>query len=167
MRTLYLPLAALLFKVRLISISKTLGYSFFTIIFCSITFGFLHGLVKDTPNFMEGEFGYWSNQLLNVEIGKAGTGFILLFALLTMLVIAYNIDFKIPAKKQIVEPINNAFEDDGLTEEMEDEEEDIDEEVELSLIVTELPLEETLKPINKPLHINDKPLEQNIMAKKE
>lgn len=151
----------LLFKIRLISISKTLGYSFFAIIFCSITFGFFHGLVKDTPNFLEGEFGYWTNQLLNAEIGKAGTGFILLFALLTMLVVAYNIDFKIPTKKQIVEPINNAFEDDGLTEEMEDEEEDIDEEVELSLIVTESPLEETLKPINKPLHINDKPLEQN------
>jgi S-DNA-T family DNA segregation ATPase FtsK/SpoIIIE len=151
----------LLFKIRLISISKTFGYSFFAIIFCSITFGFFHGLVKDTPNFLEGEFGYWTNQLLNAEIGKAGTGFILLFALLTMLVVAYNIDFKIPTKKQIVEPINNAFEDDGLTEEMEDEEEDIDEEVELSLIVTESPLEETLKPINKPLHINDKPLEQN------
>ena len=151
----------LLFKIRLISISKTLGYSFFAIIFCSITFGFFHGLVKDTPNFLEGEFGYWTNQLLAAEIGKAGTGFILLFALLAMLVVAYNIDFKIPTKKQIIEPINNTFEDDGLMEEMEDEEEDIDEEVELSLIVTELPLEETIKPINKPLHFNDKPLEQN------
>ncbi len=151
----------LLFKVRLISISKTLGYSFFTIVFSSITFGFLHGLVKDTPNFMEGEFGYWSNQLLDVEIGKAGTGFILLFALLTMLVIAYNIDFKIPVKKQNADPLINAFEDDSLVEENHDEEEDFDEDIELSLLVTDVRAYETIKPINIPLSINDKPLEQN------
>ena len=53
-----------LFKVRLFSISRTLAYSFFCIIFFSVTIGFFHGLIDDYPHFLEGEFGYWSNILL-------------------------------------------------------------------------------------------------------
>ncbi len=48
---------------------------------------------------MEGEFGYWSNRLLDAQIGQAGTGVILIFAALSMLVIVYNIDFKLPGRK--------------------------------------------------------------------
>ena len=73
----------------------------------------------------------------------------------------YNIDFKIPVKKQKADPLINAFEDDSLVEENHDEEEDFDEDVELSLLVTDVRADETIKPINIPLSINDKPLEQN------
>ena len=86
----------LLFKVRLYSVSKTLGYSFFLIVFVSITLGFFHGFVSDVPHFLEGNFGFWSNRLLNAQVGEAGTGGILLFAALTALIIAYNIDFRLP-----------------------------------------------------------------------
>ena len=89
----------LLFKVKLYSVSRTLAYSFFGIVFFSIAIGFFHGFVSDYPHFLEGEFGFWSNRLLDAQIGQAGTGFLLVFAALTALIIAYNIDFKLPARK--------------------------------------------------------------------
>jgi len=89
----------LLFKIRLFSLSKTLAYSFFGIIFFSVAIGFIHGLISDYPHFLEGEFGYWSNRLLDAQIGQAGTGCVLVFASLTVLIIAYNIDFKLPERK--------------------------------------------------------------------
>jgi S-DNA-T family DNA segregation ATPase FtsK/SpoIIIE len=89
----------LLFKVRLFSINKTLGYSFFGLVFISVFLGFAHAFMADTPNYLEGGFGYWSNRLLVAQIGQTGTGGILLFAFLTLLVIAYNIDFKLPRLK--------------------------------------------------------------------
>jgi S-DNA-T family DNA segregation ATPase FtsK/SpoIIIE len=89
----------MLFKVRLYSLSKTLAYGLFFIIFFSVAIGFVHGFVSDYPHFLEGGFGYWSNRLLDAQIGQAGTGSLLVFAALVMLVIVYNIDFNIPTKK--------------------------------------------------------------------
>ena len=57
-------------------------------------------LSVDYPHFLEGEFGFWSNRLLDAQIGQAGTGGILIFAALTILIIAYNIDFKLPKRKR-------------------------------------------------------------------
>lgn len=90
----------LLFKVKLFSIPKTLGYSFFCIVFLSITIGFIHAFVGDYPHMLEGGFGYWTNILLKAQIGEAGTGSILIFAALTVLIIAYNIDFKLPERNK-------------------------------------------------------------------
>jgi S-DNA-T family DNA segregation ATPase FtsK/SpoIIIE len=90
-----------LFKVRLFSISRTLAYSFFCIIFFSVTIGFFHGLIDDYPHFLEGEFGYWSNILLDAQIGQTGTAGVLAFAALSVLILAYNIDFKLPARKKV------------------------------------------------------------------
>lgn len=90
----------LLFRVKIFPIGKTLAYSLFAIVFLSVAFGFMHSFVLDTPNYLEGEFGYWCNRLLDAEIGTAGTGGILVFAALAVLVIAYNIDFKLPQKKE-------------------------------------------------------------------
>ncbi len=89
----------LLFKVRLFSMSKTLAYSFFALIFLSVAIGFVHGMIIDYPHFLEGQFGFWTNRLLNAQIGQAGTGCLLIFAALTVLIIAYNIDFKFPERK--------------------------------------------------------------------
>jgi len=88
----------LLFRVSLFSIGKTLAYSFFGIVFISIAIGFVHAFMADTPNYLEGEFGYWTNRLLDAQIGQTGTGGVLIFAALTLLVIAYNIDFKLPRR---------------------------------------------------------------------
>lgn len=95
----------LLFRINLFSVSKMLAYSFFCIIFLSIFIGFAHAFITETPNYLEGGFGYWSNRLLNAQIGQTGTGGILIFAALTLLVIAYNIDFKLPKRKdKFLEP---------------------------------------------------------------
>lgn len=90
----------LLFKIRLFSISRTLAYSFFGLVFISVAIGFVHAFVSDVPNYLEGGFGYWTNRLLDAQIGETGTGGILLFAALTVLVIAYNIDFKLPKRSE-------------------------------------------------------------------
>ena len=95
----------LLFKVRIFSLIKTASYSFFSLIILSIALGFLHGFISDTPNYIEGEFGFWSNKLLDAQIGQTGTLGLLIFATLTILIVAYNIDFKIPQRKpKVVAP---------------------------------------------------------------
>ncbi|WP_316818387.1 FtsK/SpoIIIE family DNA translocase [Pedobacter nyackensis] len=90
----------LLFKVKIFSIEKTLGYSLFFLLFLSLTFGFAHAFVSNTPHYIEGEFGYWTNKLLVAQIGVAGVGGLIAFLGLTVLIIAYNIDFKIPERKK-------------------------------------------------------------------
>ncbi|MGN6638891.1 MAG: DNA translocase FtsK 4TM domain-containing protein [Mucilaginibacter sp.] len=90
----------LLFRVRLYPVSKTLGYSLFLLVFVSITLGFFHAFVSDVPHYLEGNFGFWSNRLLGAQVGEAGTAGILIFAALTALIIAYNIDFKVPSRKK-------------------------------------------------------------------
>ena len=90
----------MLFKIKVASIGKTLGYSFFLLIFISLSAAFFHGFISEYPHFLEGEFGFWANRLLNAQIGNAGIAGLLTFAGLTALIIAYNIDFKIPERKQ-------------------------------------------------------------------
>ncbi|RZK48854.1 MAG: DNA translocase FtsK [Pedobacter sp.] len=88
----------LLFKVRIFSIEKTFGYSLFFILFISLTLGFLHSFLSPAPHFLEGQFGFWANKLLTVQIGQAGVAGLVLFLGLSILIVAYNIDFKIPKK---------------------------------------------------------------------
>jgi S-DNA-T family DNA segregation ATPase FtsK/SpoIIIE len=90
----------LLFKVRIFSIEKTLGYSLFFLLFISLTLGFAHSFISDAPHFLEGEFGFWTNKLLTAQIGKAGVAGLIVFLGLSILIIAYNIDFKIPERKK-------------------------------------------------------------------
>jgi S-DNA-T family DNA segregation ATPase FtsK/SpoIIIE len=92
----------MLFKVKIFSIEKVLGYSFFFLLFLSLAFGFGHSFFGDTPHYLEGEFGFWSNQLLAAQIGVAGVGGLIVFLGLTILIIAYNIDFKLPEKTKEV-----------------------------------------------------------------
>ncbi|OAQ42279.1 cell division protein FtsK [Pedobacter psychrophilus] len=117
----------LLFKVKLLSIHKTLAYSFFVLIFTSITLAFFHSFIGDYPHYIEGEFGYFSNLLLQAQIGSTGVGALLVFAGLTCLIIAYNLDFKIPERKP--KPLKESFiADDVLIEEEEEDEEQLNDE---------------------------------------
>lgn len=84
----------LLFKVKIISIWKILGYTAFTLVFVSVTLGFTHGFISEYPHFLEGEFGYWSNKLLQAQIGTPGVAGLLIFTMLTVLIIFFNVDFK-------------------------------------------------------------------------
>ena len=90
----------MLFKIKVLSISKTLSYSFFLLIFISLTLAFFHAFLAEYPHYLEGEFGFWTNRLLQAQIGDAGTAGLLAFAGLSVLIIAYNIDFKIPERNK-------------------------------------------------------------------
>jgi S-DNA-T family DNA segregation ATPase FtsK/SpoIIIE len=104
----------MLFKVKLFSIVKLLGYSFFLLIFISLTIAFFHSFVSDYPYYLEGGFGFWTNRLLQVQIGNAGIAGLLAFAGLTALIIAYNIDFRLPQKQKALEinPDETVLEDE-------------------------------------------------------
>ncbi len=114
----------MLFKVRLFPLGKTLAYSLFGIVFLSITIGFLHSFVPDSSDydFLEGTFGHWNNILLSAQIGRTGIAALLTFAALTVLIIAYNIDFKIP-KREEPEPGLQPAVGDFVPERSEPEEE--------------------------------------------
>src|SRR5690606_8346682 len=73
---------------------EALGYSFFFLLFISVSLGYLHGFMSNYPHFLEGEFGFWTNRLMQVQLGNAGVGALLVFVFLSFLVIAYNMDFK-------------------------------------------------------------------------
>lgn len=103
----------LLFKVLVYPINKALAYSIFFLLFISTAIAYLHGYASNYPHFIEGEIGFWTNRLLQAQIGKAGVGGLLIFASLTFLVIVYNLDFKIPERKK-------ALEVDDLEEEIEE-----------------------------------------------
>ena len=90
----------MLFKIKVLSISKTFSYSFFLLIFISLTLAFFHAFLAEYPHYLEGEFGFWTNRLLQAQIGDAGTAGLLAFAGLSVLIIAYNIDFKIPERNK-------------------------------------------------------------------
>ncbi len=114
----------LLFKVKIFAIEKTLGYSFFFLIFISLTLAFAHSFINQTPHFLEGEFGYWTNRLLVAQIGSAGVAGLIVFLGLTILIIAYNIDFKIPKLKKDegfvpVAPENIELEEEIISEPVE------------------------------------------------
>ncbi|WP_158800564.1 DNA translocase FtsK [Pedobacter sp. L105] len=108
----------LLFKVKIFALEKTFGYSLFFLLFLSLTFGFFHSFFIDSPHYLEGEIGYWSNKLLVAQIGVAGVGGLIAFLGLTILIVAYNIDFKFPERKKIIESLKDEPIDDDDTNHM-------------------------------------------------
>lgn len=111
----------LLFKVKIFAIEKVLGYGFFFLVFLSLSFGFLHAFLSQTPHFLEGEFGYWTNKLLVAQIGVTGVGGLIAFLGLSILIVAYNIDFKMPNLKKEKEFIPEVPDDIELVNEQKSE----------------------------------------------
>jgi S-DNA-T family DNA segregation ATPase FtsK/SpoIIIE len=96
----------MLFKVRLVSLWKLLGYTFFILVFTSVTLAYLHSYFQPYPHFLEGEFGYWTNRMLLAQIGSPGVAGLLLFVIFTTLILFYNIDVStwLQRKKKEKEP---------------------------------------------------------------
>lgn len=109
----------MLFKIKVLSIPKTLAYSFFLLLFISVSLAFFHAFIIDYPHYLEGEFGFWTNRLLQAQIGNAGIAGLLAFAGLSVLIIAYNIDFKLPERNQ--EPEYIIPDTDDTNVQLEDE----------------------------------------------
>lgn len=84
----------LLYKKSILPVWKTILYCSSGILFLSFTLGFIQDFLVDTPQILEGKFGYWTNKLLNAQIGKYGVGGLIIFAYLAVLVLIYNLDLK-------------------------------------------------------------------------
>ncbi len=83
-----------LYKKSLLPVWKTMLYSLVSIIFLSVTLGFLQDFLTDSPHILEGKFGFWTNQLLKAQIGSTGVAALLVMAYLTALILVYNLDLK-------------------------------------------------------------------------
>ncbi|AIM38596.1 cell division protein FtsK [Sphingobacterium sp. ML3W] len=84
----------LLYKKSILPVYRTIIYSFIAIVFISLTLGFLHSFIDKVPHILEGKFGFWTNKLLEAQIGTVGVAGILIFAYLTTLILVYNLDLK-------------------------------------------------------------------------
>nr|WP_315400410.1 DNA translocase FtsK 4TM domain-containing protein [uncultured Sphingobacterium sp.] len=84
----------LLYKKSILPVYRTIIYSFIAIVFISVTSGFLHSFITKVPHILEGKFGFWTNKLLEAQIGTVGVAGILIFAYLTTLILVYNLDLK-------------------------------------------------------------------------
>ncbi|MBD1427258.1 FtsK/SpoIIIE family DNA translocase [Sphingobacterium arenae] len=83
-----------LYRKSLLPVWKTIIYSATAIIYLSVTLGFLQDFLTDSPHILEGKFGYWTNQLLKIQIGSTGIAALLAFAYLAILILIYNLDLK-------------------------------------------------------------------------
>jgi S-DNA-T family DNA segregation ATPase FtsK/SpoIIIE len=130
----------LFLNLRILPVRLTFKYSFFGLIWISITLGYFF----KTPEYLilGGIFGYQSNLWLSGIIGKIGTGLLLLFALLSFLIVAYNISFKWNKRK---------------IEEISEETEEID-----AVDETETSLKNTIKETNTEIEDNTQVQEKTI-----
>ena len=80
----------LMTRISLLPVWKTLRYSFFSMILLSVTLGFI--FTRGEGLLLGGTFGYQTNIWLNGILGKVGTGFIILFAIASFLIIVFNIN---------------------------------------------------------------------------
>ncbi len=80
----------LLTRISLLPLWKTIRYSFYSIIWFSVALGFI--FTSGEWLLMGGTFGYMSNLWLNGIFGKVGTGFIILFAMMSFLIVVFNMN---------------------------------------------------------------------------
>lgn len=80
----------LLTRISLLPLWKTIRYSFFIMVWLSLAFGFM--FTQGDGLLLGGTFGFQSNVWLNGILGKVGTGFIILFAMASFLIIAFNLN---------------------------------------------------------------------------
>jgi S-DNA-T family DNA segregation ATPase FtsK/SpoIIIE len=104
----------LLFKVSLMAMSKTIAYALFLLVYISVSIGFILSAAKGNHYYLAGAYGVQINLWLNLILGKIGTFGALVFAGLSCLVIAYNLEFKLPARRKKAEVLPFLEEDELL-----------------------------------------------------
>jgi S-DNA-T family DNA segregation ATPase FtsK/SpoIIIE len=107
----------ILFKRWVLPIIDTLKYSFFTIIWISLTLGFICSLTNDFY-FLGGAFGFHGYQWLESLLGKFGAPIFLLFYSLIFVVAVWNIEFYKP--KPIVIPSDEALANAGINPDIDE-----------------------------------------------
>ncbi len=104
----------ILFKVSLLPLGKTYRFSFFALIWLSISLGYFF-----TSNYFYfgGGFGYTMSNWLNGILGFIGTGFLLGFSFLMFLVLAFNVTFDLFTKKPLTQmPVSELVSDGQIIE---------------------------------------------------
>ena len=116
------------FNLELLNLRKAYAYSFFFLVFFSVTLGYIF---SDAFFFLGGSFGYTLSSKLNAVLGHVGTGVLLVFSFVVFLVAAFNVSFDLSKK----DPITDELELDPTPEDdkkkplntfKEEEEEDIE-----------------------------------------
>lgn len=102
----------LLYRYSLLPVIKSVVYASVGILFISITLGFFYDYFSNSPHILEGKFGFWTNQMLNAQIGKAGTGILLLFILLTFLILVFNADLRFSSSSKVIGNLDDMEEED-------------------------------------------------------
>lgn len=85
----------LLTRIRLYAIRRTLAYSFFSLLWISVSCGFL---ASEIYPVLGGSFGYFSGQWLMGAVGLIGTILLLMAYALIYLIAVFNISFIFPKK---------------------------------------------------------------------
>lgn len=85
------------FNLQLLNLNKTYAFSFFFLVFCSITFAYFF---SNMLFYLGGAFGYTMSNKLTATLGSIGAGVFLVFAFLVFLVVAFNISFVYSKKKK-------------------------------------------------------------------
>ncbi|TNE79474.1 MAG: DNA translocase FtsK [Bacteroidetes bacterium] len=164
----------LLVNVTLLPISRMLRYSFFSVIWVSLTMGYIF---SSSFHFLGGAFGYHINQWMRGLLGYAGTGMFLILYLLVFLVVVFNINFInaklrnwLQGKREVApseelnvgEPI---LEETPLAEtelEEKQEEEVNEEELDLDINAMELQVREEPEPEAMPEPVMEVPAEEEV-----
>jgi DNA segregation ATPase FtsK/SpoIIIE, S-DNA-T family len=99
----------ILLNIRILPLRKTLAYSFFSLVWLSVTLSYIF---SGSYFYLGGGFGFVMNNYFNGIVGKAGTGFLLFFSALVFGVAAFNMSFNWLRRKapQPAEPNEEAAE---------------------------------------------------------
>lgn len=98
----------ILWNTTLLPVSKTLGYSLFTLVWLSTFLGYIfHN--SSSMLILAGGYGYRISQTLNTIVGFIGTGALLVFSFVGFLVVAFNI----PLKRMRIEKEENTITEGG------------------------------------------------------
>ncbi len=87
------------FHIGIFNFRKTYIYSFFFLIFISVSLGYI--FPDNELTFLGGAYGYTMSSKLNEFLGQIGAGVFLLFTFIVFLVAAFNTSFDLSKKKII------------------------------------------------------------------
>jgi S-DNA-T family DNA segregation ATPase FtsK/SpoIIIE len=89
----------ILFNASLLPVRKTLQYCLLALAFIPPALSFAFSSFPDLM-FLGGGIGYQVNLWLTLSIGKLGTGFLLAFTTLSLMVAIFNLKFTLPVRKE-------------------------------------------------------------------
>ncbi|QEC52707.1 S-DNA-T family DNA segregation ATPase FtsK/SpoIIIE [Anseongella ginsenosidimutans] len=93
----------LLFAVSIFSVRRSLVYTLGVLLYIPLVIAFVNSFINNSIHYAEGVYGYQTNIWLNITLGKAGTGFLLLFAAFSAVVFIFNPSFSLFRRRRKTE----------------------------------------------------------------